>query len=251
MHDKTVFNRVAPLYDKMRPNYPQALYIDIFSYKAITSASAALEIGIGTGQATRPILETGCTLTAVELGDSLSAFAANKFRSYPNFSIITAPFPEVPFSDNTFDLIYSATAFHWIPEESGYTKVFSLLKSGGIFARFSNHPAPAKDNPQLHSALQKIYTEDKTMPPHSPNSAKSPEEVAQIPLKYGFTDTELHLYHRTRTFTAAEYTDLLRTYSDHNSRPPKFHAKIAAAIDANGGKINVFDTIDLQLARKP
>ena len=251
MHDKTVFNRVAALYDKMRPDYPAALYNHIFAYKEITNTSAALEIGIGTGQATRPILDTGCTLTAVELGENLSAFAAEKFRSYPNFKVITAPFPDVPLPDNSFDLIYSATAFHWIPEETGYAKVFSLLKSGGIFARFSNHPAPAKDNEQLHAALQKIYSEDKTMSPHSPNSAQTPETVSQIPLKYGFTDIKLHLYHRTRTFTSAEYIDLLRTYSDHNSRPPEFHAKIAAAIDAYGGKINVFDTLDLQLARKP
>lgn len=250
MHDKTVFNRVAALYDKMRPDYPAALYDDIFACKEITSSSHALEIGIGTGQATRPFLDTGCILTAVELGDSLSAFTAEKFRSYPNFSIITAAFPDVTLPDNSFDLIYSATAFHWIPEEAGYSKVFSLLKPGGIFARFSNHPAPAKDNPRLHAALQKIYSEDKTMSPHSPNSAQPPEIIAQIPLKYGFADTKLCLYHRTRTFTSAEYIDLLLTYSDHNSRPPEFHAKIAEAIDAQGGKINVFDTIDLQLARK-
>ena len=251
MHDKTVFNRVAALYDKMRPDYPSALYADICSYKTITNTSTALEIGIGTGQATRPFLDTGCTLTAVELGDNLSAFVAEKFSSYPNFSVITASFPNVSLPDDSFDLIYSATAFHWIPEEAGYTKVFSLLKSGGIFARFSNHPAPAKDNEPLHAALQKIYAEDKTMSPHSPNSSRPPEAIAQIPLKYGFTDTKLHLYHRTRTFTSTEYIDLLHTYSDHNSRPPEFHAKIAEAIDAYGGIINVFDTIDLQLARKP
>ena len=250
MHDKTVFNRVADLYDKMRPDYPAALYTDIFAYKTITDTSAALEVGIGTGQATRPILDTGCNLTAVELGDSLSAFAAGKFSSYPNFSIITAPFPNVDLPDCSFDLIYSATAFHWIPEEAGYKKVFSLLKSGGVFARFSNHPAPAKDNESLHDALQKIYAEDKTMAPHSPNSAKTPEEVVQIPLKYGFADIKLYLYHRTRSFTAKEYIDLLLTYSDHNSRPPEFHTRIADAIDAHGGKINVFDTLDLQLARK-
>ena len=251
MHDKTVFNRVASLYDKMRPDYPAALYADIFSYKKITETSTALEIGIGTGQATRPFLDIGCALTAVELGDSLSAFAAEKFSSNPNFSVITAAFPDVSLPENSFDLIYSATAFHWIPEEAGYAKVFSLLRSGGAFARFSNHPLPAKDNEQLHAALQKIYSEDKTMSPHSPNSVHPPEVIAQIPLKYGFADTKLCLYHRTRTFTSSEYIDLLLTYSDHNSRPPEFHAKIAAAIDAYGGKINVFDTIDLQLACKP
>ena len=251
MHDKTVFNRVAELYDKMRPDYPDTLYNQIFSYKKITETSTALEIGIGTGQATLPILDTGCTVTAIELGDNLSSFVAEKFRSYPNFSIVNAAFPDISLPDSSFDLIYSATAFHWIPEETGYTKVFSLLKSGGIFARFANHPTPAKDNPQLYNHLQKIYLEDKTTDPHSPNSAQSPEIISQIPLKYGFTDINLKIYHRTRTFTSSEYIDLLHTYSDHNSRPPEFYAKISAAIDSHGGIINIFDTIDLQLACKP
>ena len=35
------------------------------------------------------------------------------------------------------DLVYSASAFHWIPEEIGYSKVYEMLKPGGAFARFA------------------------------------------------------------------------------------------------------------------
>ena len=47
---------------------------------------------------------------------------------------------KLKFSDNTFDLVFSASAFHWVPEKIGYEKVFSMLKNGGVFARFANHP---------------------------------------------------------------------------------------------------------------
>lgn len=52
--------------------------------------------------------------------------------------------------------MYSATAFHWIPEEIGYSKVFSILKSGGVFARFANHPFKDKENPELSHEIDKL-----------------------------------------------------------------------------------------------
>lgn len=134
--------------------------------------SSALEVGIGTGQATRPILETGCQITAVELGDQMAAFVREKFKEHPNFSVVNCPFQNYECPDNSIDLIYSASAFHWIPEEIGYKKVFDALRPGGVFARF---------------ALGK----------------------------------------------------------------PSFFDEIREMIDAHGGLFTIYDTIDLQLARKP
>ena len=55
------FNTRAELYDRMRPGYPKELYQDLFAYKPVDAASRAVEVGIGAGQATRPVLETGNT----------------------------------------------------------------------------------------------------------------------------------------------------------------------------------------------
>ena len=72
--------------------------------------------------------------------------------------------------------------------------------------------------------------------------------------KHGFQDIQYAMFHRTRTFSAAEYSMLLSTYSDHNAMEEKirkeFFSRIEEAIGRHGGKISVYDTIDLQLARK-
>ena len=72
--------------------------------------------------------------------------------------------------------------------------------------------------------------------------------------KYGFTDIRYALFYRTRTFSAEEYRTLLGTYSDHiaieETMRNEFFAKIEEAINAHGGTITIYDTIDLQLARK-
>ena len=49
--------------------------------------------------------------------------------------------------EGAYDLVYSASAFHWIPEEIGYPKVYGMLKPGGAFARFANHPNRDPNHP--------------------------------------------------------------------------------------------------------
>lgn len=250
------FNTEAEKYEKMRPGYVSELYKDIFKYVPIDKSSNVVEIGIGGGQATLPILKTGCKLTAVEYGGNLAELCRQKFKAYPSFSAITTKFEDFVCDNNLFDLIYSASAFHWIPEEIGYTKVFEMLKSGGVFARFANHPYKDKGREEIHEALQKIYSVylpgSLCSSEYSEDDAKRRADIAQ---NYGFIDISYKLYHRTRSFSAKEYISLLATYSDHiaieeNTRK-KFFSEIEKAINNLGGQITIYDTIDLQLARKP
>lgn len=250
------FDTVASTYEKLRPGYVDALYQDIFAYCPLDASSHAVEVGIGGGQATEPILETGCAVTAVEPGEHFSALCQEKFAAYPNFSVVNGKFEETDFPPECSDLVYSASAFHWVPEEVGYRKVFEMLKSGGAFARFANHPFKDKGRPGMHEALQEIYA---VYMPGSLVPKEYTEEAArsraEIAVKYGFTDIQHHLYRRTRDFTAAEYVQLLGTYSDHiaieETTRRKFFGEIELAINDLGGTITIYDTIDLQLARKP
>lgn len=252
---KATFNNVVGLYDKYRPTYVDDLYKDIFEYKSIDDSSITVEIGIGTGQATRQFLDTGTKLIAVELGKELAAFVSGKYEGYDNFEVVNSSFEDFRCEAGSIDMIYSATAFHWLDEEEGYSKVFRLLKQGGVFARFANRPYKDKENLALDPALQEVY--NKFMPNNKPGTEFDEVrcvELANIPLKYGFSDIEYKLYKRTRVFTADEYISLVGTYShtialEENKRQ-KFLDEIRDVINAHGGNIKIFDTIDLQLARK-
>ena len=171
--------------------------------------------------------------------------------------MVTFDFPdESEYERGSCDLIYSASAFHWIPEEIGYPKVFDMLKSGGVFARFANHPHKDKRREDLWREIQKLYAI--YMPGVSEPKEYTEEDaknLADIASKYGFIDICYKLYYRTRSFTAEEYLELLSTYSDHavlaESVKKEFFSKIKDIINDYGGQITIYDTIDLQLARKP
>lgn len=252
---KGTFDTAAGLYDKFRPGYVDEIYQKLFSWIPLGPASKAVEVGPGAGQATLPVLRTGCQVTAVEYGKNFSQICREKFKDFPGFSVLNKKFEEALLEEGAYDLVYSATAFHWIPEEIGYSKAFSLLKSGGVFARFANHPTPNKENQALADEMDRLY--ERYM--HSSHPAEFGEEdaraLSQIPLRYGFSEVSHALYHRTRTFSAREYLSLLGTYSDHialeEEKRRGLFSGIEQAIQRHGGTITLYDTMDLELARKP
>jgi len=257
------FNAVAEEYDKWRPTYVPELYKDIFTFKPINQFSNVLEIGIGTGQATLPMLETGCKLIAVELGEDLAEIVRRKFSQYNNISVITGAFQNYESNDNFYDLVYSASAFHWIPEEIGYNKVYKILKSGGAFVRFADHPFYGKNGQEaLWEDIEKVY--EKYMP--RAKSSKPPQPMpeytevdainrANIALKYGFVDIAHKLYYRTITYNSDDFIKRIAIQNDkialEKSIRDKLCTDIKATIDSHGGFITSFDTIDMNIARKP
>ena len=169
--------------------------------------------------------------------------------------MLNSDFENVNLKNDNYDLIYSATAFHWIPQEVGYVKVFDLLKSGGVIALFWNHPSRADD--ALDSAIQEVY--NKYEPTNNSAIHRYSEEkcleTAETIKKYGFVDVEYKLYHQTRIFDVSQYMSLLNTNSDHRARQEEtrilIENELSNAINNFGGKIEIKDTIDLYLARKP
>lgn len=136
-----------------------------------------------------------------------------------------------------------------------------LAGCSGVFARFANHPYRDKGNPGLSAEIDKLYSRyyckyyGKDTKAGAEYSEEQAIQRAQIAEKYGFSDIRHAMFYRTRTFSAKEYIQLLGTYSDHIAIEEKirteFFAKIEETINQYGGKFTLYDTIDLQLARKP
>ncbi|BCN30757.1 class I SAM-dependent methyltransferase [Anaeromicropila herbilytica] len=246
---RMVFDRIPEEFDKWRPHYCDELFADVIEYSKLTSDSTALEIGPGTGQATEPVLKTGCSYLAIELGEHLASYTKNKFCTYDNFHLVNADFETYDFAQNRFDLVYSAATIQWIPEEIGFPKVYELLKEGGTFAMMMTHTDERSSNEALYSKLQEVY--DKYFITENKYSCKL--NYSNV-VNYGFIDFECREYHQIREFTADEYVSYIGTHCTHITleEPYKslFYNGIRDTILSFGNKITLNDTIVLYLARK-
>lgn len=194
-------------------------------------------------------------ITAVELGENLAEYSRQKFLGNPNIKIVNSSFENYE-DGQRYDLIYSATAFHWIDPEIGYPKALSMLKEGGSLALFWNRPFAAMEDNPMHVEIQNVYSK------YRPGSAKPKRHGEKDRLKilnaiksFGFKDTETRLYCGQRNFSADEYIGLLSTYSDHIAMQEDvkrlFEKEIAEIINKLGGTMTIFDTMDLYLAKRP
>jgi 16S rRNA A1518/A1519 N6-dimethyltransferase RsmA/KsgA/DIM1 with predicted DNA glycosylase/AP lyase activity len=92
MKFRKIFDTIPEQFDKYRPRYCSALFKDLIEYAKIGPGKSVLEIGLGTGQATDPILNTGCDYHAIELGEHLFEVMKRKYGKYSNFHIVNDDF---------------------------------------------------------------------------------------------------------------------------------------------------------------
>jgi SAM-dependent methyltransferase len=118
-------------YHAARPEYPEWVYDTLTSRCGLRRNAAVFEIGAGTGTATHRLLELGARpLVAIEPDENLAEFlrATNPDQA---LTVMVSAFESAVLERETFDLGLSATAFHWLDEDSALVKIASLLRPGG------------------------------------------------------------------------------------------------------------------------
>jgi SAM-dependent methyltransferase len=214
---RRTFDSTAERYHAARPDYPDALFDDLVDLAALQQGARLLEIGCATGKATRPLLDRGLTVVCVELGASLAAEALRQLRGLPA-EIHVADFEEWQGEPESFDLVFAATAWHWIDPDLRYDKAHALLRPGGHLAFWAaSHTFPPGFDP-FFVEIQDVYDEIgnshpggwKALPPE-----EAPDEAADIEASGLFEDVRVRRYVWERSYTADEYIALLDTFSGH------------------------------------
>jgi SAM-dependent methyltransferase len=253
---RRTFGEDAELYDRVRPGYPEALFADLASFAELGPGTRILEIGCGTGQATLPLAERGCAITAIELSAGLAAIATEKLRPFSQVQVITVAFEQWPLPDQPFDLLVAAQALHWIDPAIRFQKVAAALRPGGGAAVFG-HRHVAGGSGQFFIDVQTCY--ERHMP-GTPVGLRL-QEIDELP----FDDDGLAVsglfqapiqrrYPWVAEYTASEYLDVLSTYSGHRALDPiqrrQLFDCITSLIDREGGRIRKAYLTELAFARK-
>ncbi len=209
-----------------------------------------LEIGPGTGQATEPILKTGCDYTAIELGENFTAFMKKRFETYSNFNIINGDFEKHIFEKNVYDFVYSAATIQWIPEQIAFSKTYDMLKPGGYLAMFMTRSDESSLNENLSHEIDQVY--EKYFRVKQKYNCKM---VYENVTNYGFTNFTYLEWKKQRELEAEEYISYISTHCEHITleEPYKtdFYNGIRDAFMKHEGKIKIIDTIPLYVVQKP
>lgn len=213
---RMTFNSVAPLYDEMRPGYPDELIEDVLALSGISPHGKILEIGCGTGQATRSFARRGYEMLCLDIGADLIGVAKEQLRDYANVAFLVCSFEDWS-ADRCPDLIISATAFHWVDPMVCYAKAAEVLAGNGALAVFSN--THIRKNEGFFADVQEVYRE------HVPEwcqTSKNDKELSGPEPGLGLFDEPIRRkYAWSRYYTAEEYVNLLGTYSDHIALPDR------------------------------
>jgi len=215
---RLVFGEVAELYDRARPGYPASLIDDLVTWAQ--PEARALEIGAGTGKATRLLAARGVSVLGIEPSAEMAAYARIATERLGNVEIIESDFERWSPAGETFRLAYAAQAWHWVDQESGYAHARAALEPGGHLVAFWNRPAWG--DTELRRALSDAYRRtvpelppDGPMHPDNPGVAGADESWARaIAATDGLTDPSERTYAWSLDYTGGEYVALLGTLSE-------------------------------------
>lgn len=161
MNRNESFNSIAEQYDEYRLSFDDGVFDWLVDRLGLTTASKLLEIAPGTGQATMSFARRGFSVRCVELGSNLARILREKVHRHPNVQVDVGAFETwVPPEGVEYDLIYCATAFHWIPKPEKFEKTASLLaKDGHLAVLYHEWPDPGLQPEYLQRAyaLLKSY----------------------------------------------------------------------------------------------
>ena len=135
--ESEMFNQAADYYDKYRPSYPLEIIDTVIKKTGIKKGSKIVEIGAGSGKATELFAGKGFHILCIEPGEDLVKIGNDKFKD-DTIEFKCSRFEHYDFSDQDWDVVLAAQAFHWVPQPQGYEKCASILKSNGHLAVFWN-----------------------------------------------------------------------------------------------------------------
>ena len=258
MENSGVFKNIITDYEAARPGYPDALFRDILVYSSRTETHDILEVGAGPGQASNYFAIRGFQLTALEISPEQVEYLDNKYFDHPNFRAVCSRFEDFPADEEAFDIVFSATAFHWIAPEIGYPKAYRLLRRDGVLAVFWHLASIIEPQTEMLQQIRTIYRE------YAPElddylDRDAAEELHQLRLKQiqsgaFFCHPVSRVYRWDDVYTTQRYLQLMNSYSDFHSISPEkreaIQTQVAEYIESKGGTILIPQVVRLYLAKK-
>jgi len=213
------FGAIAEAYERFRPGYPDELFDAVAAYAGVPLRTA-LEIGAGTGKATRLFAGHGVQVTATEPDPAMLDVLRKAVPS--SVRTLKAAFEELQ-PEQTYELVYVAAALHWTNPEGRWQRVAALLEPQGIFASWGG-PVRLAD-PAVEEAVRVArapFLDSDDIPSPDGTAPEAPMQWPGTELQRSelFCDVEQHVIERRLTMSAHDFIGHLSTISAYLQLPP-------------------------------
>ena len=245
------FGVMAEAYERFRPGYPVELFDVVMTY-AGQPVRTALEIGAGTGKATRLFAQRGVTVTATEPDGAM----LTELRKHvpANVKTVRAAFEDLR-PGKSYGLVYAAAALHWTNPEGRWPRVTALLEPGGVFASFGG-PAQLVD-PVVEKAVRTarapfLESDEVPSPDGTPPGNDMQWPGTELQRSEWFADVQQFVIERRLTMSARGYVGHLSTISAYLQLPaPEQEQVYSQIMQVLPGTVEVAADIIVHLARRP
>jgi len=250
-----LFDQQAEAYDRFRPTYPDAVIDELLG--PVPAGLDVLDVGCGTGIASRQIAQRGAKVLGVELAPRMAEIARGH-----GVDVEIAAFEGWDAAGRTFDRVTSAQAWHWLDLPIATAKAASVLRPGGRLCLIWNAGCQSDD---LADALEEVYASvvprggHRLFRGYAANRSSDVKtglgsEIDAVSAVPDFGAPTEKWFPWTRAYKRDEWLDQLVSRSDHAALEPAvrdllFEA-IGAAIDDHGGSFVMnFETVLITATR--
>ena len=229
-----VFNEVPELYDRVRPGYPEELFADLAAVTGLDERTSVLEVGCGTGQATRPLAASGAAVMAVEAGAAMADLARRRLAGFGNVTVETSTFEEWDDRGRRFDVLMAASSWHWVDPSTGWRRAHDVLRPGGWLALLGNVVMRRPGEPEVYAETADLHERFCPGNPawgHPPleDEVRYTGESWEVPGGW-FDPAFVRWYPMAQWFTGEGFADLLRSTSLYRALDPGVREPLLDAI---------------------
>ena len=251
---RRVFGRDAAAYDRARAGHPERVYEVLRERCGLGPATRVLEIGPGTGQVTRHLLELGVdSLVAVEPDPALASFLRSSVGDGPEILVTTLEEAALP--ADAFDLAVAASSFHWVEPERGLAAIIQALRAGGWWAMWWTHHGDRTRPDPFRDAIDPIVG-GLPSSPGATGFGRDADAATTALAEAGFEDTQVDVVRWTHEWDVAGIRGLFASFSpiillDDAERSRVLDAIERLAAEEFGGRVEKPMLTTLFTARKP
>ena len=237
------FDASAAYYDIYRPGYPEELIDCILIEANLPPNAEILEIGAGSGKATRQFVDRGYQLHCIEPGSNLAATGMANFQETGRVQYSICRFEEWNAPKAQYDFAFSAQAFHWVPKPKGFELCAKALKADSYLGLYWNMYL-TKDSPVDRALLEYIRQNNLMLfylQTNEEGEISIKQNITEIKESGCFNPPELYRFYWSQRYSAEDYLGFIKTGNGYLNLEQKAKEQvdegIISIINQHGGEV--------------